>query len=64
MWLNRMYVWQANGLFYIYTPQGELKAMVELPNNGQHVYNIKMLDGLTKILAKGWGVMQSAPVKN
>lgn len=55
MWLNRMYVWQADGLLYIYTQYGELKATVALPQNGQQLQNIRILDKITKILAMAWG---------
>lgn len=60
MWLNKMYIWQVDGLFYIYTPQGELRAIIHLPNNGQHLCNTKVLDGITKILSKVWGITQQA----
>lgn len=58
MWLNKMYIWQSESLFYIYSSQGELRAIVQLPNNGQHLSNTKVLDGITKILAKVWGIIQ------
>ncbi len=57
MWVNKMYVWQADGLFYIYSQYGELKGTVALPMNGQQLQNIKLLDGLTKLLAIAWGYM-------
>lgn len=60
MWLNKMYVWENQGLFYIYSPQNELRAIIALPNNGQHLYNTKVLDGITRILAKVWGICQPA----
>ena len=63
MWLNKMYVWQSNGIFYIYSPQNELRAMISLPNNGQNLYNMKALDGITKILAKMWGMLPPASTK-
>lgn len=65
MWLNKMYVWQANGLLYIYTQYGELKAIISLPQNGQQLQNIRVLDKLTKILAMSWGYMnpQGKPTK-
>lgn len=50
-----MYVWQANGLLYIYTQYGELKAIVALPQNGQQLQNIRILDRITKTLAIAWG---------
>lgn len=58
MWLNKMYIWQSKGAFYIYTPQNELRAIIALPNNGQNVFHMKALDGITKILAKVWGITQ------
>lgn len=60
MWLNKLYIWQVDSLFYIYTPQGEQRAIIQLPNNGQNLYNTKVLDGITKILAKVWGISQPA----
>ena len=51
MLLNDMIVIQANGLYYIYSQQQELKAMVYLPPDGQELFSFKCLDYMTKALA-------------
>lgn len=63
MILNEMLIYQANGLIYIYSPQQELRAVIYLPPDNQHLYDIKCLDWITKALAIRWGII-SPPRKH
>ena len=57
MLLNDMIVIQANGLYYIYSQQQELKAMIYLPPDNQNLFDMKCLDYITKALAIRWGII-------
>ena len=57
MLLNDMIVIQANGLYYIYSQQQELKAMIYFPPDNQQLYDFKCLDIITKAIAIRWGII-------
>lgn len=57
MLLNELIVYQANGLYYIYSQQQELKAMIYFPPDNQNLYDLKCLDYITKAIAIRWGII-------
>lgn len=57
MLLNELIVVQANGLYYIYSQQQELKAMIYLPPDNQNLFDFKALDVITKAIAIRWGII-------
>lgn len=58
MQLNGMEVRQADGLYYIFTEFGELKAEIFLPSDGQYMADFKTLDYVTKAIALRWGIIK------
>jgi len=58
MELNGLEVIQANGLYYIFSQQGELRAIQYLPSNGQYLADFKALDIITKAMALRWGIIK------
>lgn len=58
MELNGMEVIQTNGLYYIFSQQGELKGIHYLPNNGQYLADFRTLDIITKATALRWGIIK------
>ena len=61
MLLNELIIVQANGLYYIYSQQQELKGMIYLPPDNQNLFDFKALDIITKSIAIRWGII--APQK-
>ena len=57
MLLNELVVYQANSMYYIYTQQQELKAMIYLPPDNQNMFDFKVLDVITKSIASRWGII-------
>lgn len=57
MLLNELLVYQSNGLYYIFTQQQELKAMIYFPPDNQHLYDLKYLEIITKAIAIRWGII-------
>lgn len=62
MLVNGMVVYQVNGLYYFFTQQGELKAQVYLPADGQMLADFKTIEVVAKALAYRWGILR--PTKN
>lgn len=58
MILNEMVVYQSNGLYYIFNRQGELKAQIYLPLDGQVLADFKALDIVTKAIAYRWNILK------
>lgn len=58
MQLNGMELRQADGLYYIFTEFGELKAEIMLPCDGQYMADFKTLDYVTKAIALRWGIIK------
>lgn len=57
MIVNEMVVQQANGLYYIFNQQGEMKAQIYLPYDGQLLADFKTIEVITKALAYRWGIL-------
>lgn len=58
MEINSMVVKQVNGLYYIFTEYGELKAAIYLPDNGQLLADFNTLNFITKAIAIRWGIIK------
>lgn len=59
MVLNQMEVRQADGLYYIFTQQAEMKAVIQLPHDGQTMADFDTMRIITKALALRWGIVRS-----
>ena len=57
MVLNSMVIRQANNLYYIFSPQGELRAIVAAPPDGQMMANFSMFEMITRALGIRWGII-------
>lgn len=57
MVMNHMNIIQSGNTFYLYTETNLCLGGVVLPNNGQHLYDLRTLELITKALAIRWGVI-------
>ena len=58
MILNEMVIKQANNLYYIFSQQGELRAIVAAPADGQMMENFAMCEMVTRATAIRWGIIK------
>ena len=58
MLINDMVVLETNGLYYIFSQQGELKSIHYMPKDGQLLADFRTLDLITKATAVRWGIIK------
>ena len=59
MKMNGVYVVQHGNAYYIYTEQNICLGAVQMPPNGQLLYDHKILEVITKALAARWGIIKN-----
>ena len=64
MIINGMEVRQADGLYYVFTIQGELKSIHYMPKDGQYLADFKALEIITKAEGIRWGIIKNSPRQN
>lgn len=57
MYMNGLYIKQADGLYYLFTEFGELKGILYLPQDLQYMADFNTLNHITKVLAIRWRII-------
>lgn len=58
MVLNNMEIRQANGLYYVFDPYGQLRAIHYMPEDGQIMATFTAMNIITKATALRWGIIK------
>ena len=64
MILNEIGIVQTNNQYHFYTENNLYLGAIALPDNGQHLFDAKTLNIITKALAVRWGIIPMQKRKN
>ena len=56
MVINNIWIEQRNNFYRLILPSGIVVAEIQMPPNGEYMYDSRALEYITKALAHRWGV--------
>ena len=59
MVMNNIGIVQSNSQYYLYSETNICLGVINLPNNGQMMYDAKTLNIITRAIAARWGLIQT-----